>query len=147
MIAAMASCACAQSVFGDWSYVITNGTAAISAYQGGAGNAVVPNVIEQKPVTIVGVGANVDPSAKLTGLVVSDNVVTIGARAFENATNLTSLALGTNVRNIGRAAFGSAGKLTNVVIPDSVVTIGDFAFEKAANLSSLTLGTNVQSIG
>jgi Zn-dependent alcohol dehydrogenase len=113
LIASSALRSYAQAVFGDWSYVITNGNAAIVVYRGGVGSAVIPNAIEGKPVTIVGVGTNVDPTAKITDLVMPDGVVSIGPRAFENATNLTSLTLGSNVEMIGRAAFAGAGKLTN----------------------------------
>lgn len=80
----------------------------------------------------------------LTSVVNLDNIIIIGANAFEN-TNLTSINLGANLTEIGTDAF-SGTALSSINIPDSVTYIGGGAFSSTA-LTSITIPDSVISLG
>ena len=75
----------------------------------------------------------------------SDDV--IGAYAFKNCSDLTSLTLPSSVTRIGDYAFYNCSGLTSLTIPSSVTSIGMSAFEYCSSLTSLTLSSGVTSIG
>ena len=75
----------------------------------------------------------------------SDDV--IGAYAFKNCSDLTSLTLPSSVTRIGDYAFYNCSGLTSLTLPSSVTRIGDYAFYNCSGLTSLTLPSSVTSIG
>jgi hypothetical protein len=82
------------------------------------------------------------------GVITFDGDVTsIGAAAFVNLLNLTSIAIPNSVTIIGAGAFYWCCELTSVNIPNGVASIGYSAFETCARLTSVTIGNHVTSIG
>ena len=75
----------------------------------------------------------------------SDDV--IGAYAFKNCSDLTSLTLPSSVTRIGDYAFYNCSGLTSLTLPSSVTSIGEFAFMYCSGLTSLTIPSGVTSIG
>ena len=75
----------------------------------------------------------------------SDDV--IGAYAFKNCSDLTSLTLPSSVTRIGDYAFYNCSGLTSLTLPSSVTSIGEFAFMYCSGLTSLTISSGVTSIG
>ena len=75
----------------------------------------------------------------------SDDV--IGAYAFKNCSDLTSLTLPSSVTRIGDYAFYNCSGLTSLTLPSSVTSIGEFAFSYCSGLTSLTIPSGVTSIG
>ena len=55
-------------------------------------------------------------------------VTSIGDRAFDYCSWLTSVTIPNSVTSIGGYAFAVCSGLTSVTIPNSVTTIGDYAF-------------------
>ncbi len=74
-------------------------------------------------------------------------VTSIGERAFEDCTNLTSIDIPNSVTSIGEEAFVGCEALTSITIPDSVTTIGDYAFSGCDSLTSINIPNSVTSIG
>ena len=74
-------------------------------------------------------------------------VVTIGYRAFNWCTSLTSVTIPNSVTSIGDYAFYLCTSLTSVTIPNSVTTIGQGSFKDCSSLTSVTIGSSVRSIG
>ena len=74
-------------------------------------------------------------------------VTSIGASAFRDCSNLTSVTIPDNVTTIGKYAFEDCGSLTSVTIPDNVTTIGEYAFEYCGSLTSVTIPNSVTTIG
>ncbi len=75
---------------------------------------------------------------------VTYTVSSIGFKAFDNSTSLTSLTL-TNAVSIANKAFSNCSGLTSISLP-SVTSIGNNAFYSCTSLTSLSL-TNECSIG
>ena len=56
------------------------------------------------------------------------SVTSIGYRAFEDCTALTSVTIPNSVTSIGSKAFYYCSGLTSVTIPNSVTSISEYAF-------------------
>ena len=74
-------------------------------------------------------------------------VTSIGYRAFDYCTGLTSVTIPSSVTIIGNKAFSDCTGLTSVTIPNSVTSIGDYAFSWCSGLTSVTTSNSVTSIG
>lgn len=136
--------------FGNFIYEVVGGTSiTITGYDAAAepvGDIVIPETIEDKPVTSIGNNAFFNRDT-LTGVTIPGSVTTIGASAFRNCDGLEDLTIpASGLISIGNAAF-SACSLTGFTIPGSVTTIVSSAFQYCNNLSSLTIPSGVTSIG
>ena len=96
-------------------------------------------------------------SAKYTGDVtipgkvtydgVEYSVTSIGDKAFDDCSGLTSVVIPNSVTSIGNYAFYDCSGLTSVDIPNSVTSIGYSAFYGCRGLTSVTIPNSVTSIG
>ncbi len=89
----------------------------------------------------------------LKTLMVSDNITSIGNRAFYNCENLTSASLPTTLKTLGSGCFlykyenlGEVNGLTSIAIPNGLTEIGDGAFWGSA-VTSLTVPPSVETVG
>ena len=73
-------------------------------------------------------------------------VVRIGAYAFYQSRNLTSVTISSTVTQIGENAFDNCSGLMNLTIPNSVQIIYGSAFAHCSNLTTLTIGSGVEYI-
>ncbi|MBR1498583.1 MAG: leucine-rich repeat domain-containing protein [Bacteroidaceae bacterium] len=71
-------------------------------------------------------------------LTLSENITTIGEKAFFNCPALKSLALPSTLKLIGGEAFSYAN-IASLVIPESVDSIGEHAFENCKKLTSIRI--------
>ena len=70
----------------------------------------------------------------------------IPANAFENCSNLKSVAIGRKIAVIGRAAFKNCTALTEVTLGSEVGRIDEFAFEGCTALESIVMPAYVHQI-
>ena len=77
---------------------------------------------------------------------VAYSVTTIGAEAFYNCKELTSVSIPNSVKSIGNFAFDGCTGLTSVTIPNSVTSIGYSAFFNCSGLTSVTIPNSLTSI-
>ena len=84
---------------------------------------------------------------KVTEIIISNEITSIGNYAFHNCISLTSVTISDGVTNIGDSAFRNCSSLTSITIPESVTIIGDSAFRNCSSLTNITIPDSVISIG
>lgn len=92
-----------------------------------AGNVVVPDTINGKPVTAIGREAFAG-CEKMTSVTIPEGVTAIGERAFSRCTGLTEVRLPVSLIKIDNGAFFGCTTLTSIYIPVNVNGIGDAVF-------------------
>ena len=75
------------------------------------------------------------------------DITSIGAQAFRDCDNLTSVIIPNSVTSIGAQAFSFCSSLTSIDIPNSVTSIEDYVFSGCSSLTSVTISNSVTSIG
>lgn len=137
------------AVSGDWTYIVENGGATITASTA-RGAVTIPS--DLGGYHVLKVGNSYPPvfgpyNTTVTSVVIPSSVTSIGIQAFYGCESLPSVTIPNSVTTIGGGAFGDCRSLTNITIPNSVTNIGNGAFDYCINLTSITIGTNVTSIG
>ena len=74
-------------------------------------------------------------------------VTSVGFKAFNNCSLLTSISIPNSVTSIGNYAFNNCSALTSISIPEGVTSIGSRAFYGCSGLTSITIPTSVNRIG
>ena len=146
-------------VDGNWTYIIENDGATITAFGliGAPENVIdavtIPSELGGYAVKKLGGGMDsiFDYSIRdsVTSVNIPNSVLTIGSNAFKYCSGLTgTLTIPNSVTSIGDSAFYYCQRLTSIIIPNSVTTIGDNAFYECRGLTgTLTIPNSVTSIG
>ncbi|MCH5320699.1 MAG: leucine-rich repeat protein [Eubacterium sp.] len=126
-------------------YSVINDHVAITGYTGNDTNIVIPNEIENLPVTIIGNDAFADIS--VNSIQLPSKLEIIGNNAFRDCGLELMPYLPENLTSIGSYAFAYNNKLTDeLVIPGSVKAIKDYAFY-ATGFTSIKLNEGLISVG
>lgn len=116
-------------------YTISQEKVTITALNGVFnGTLTIPETIEGFPVRYIA-NAVFKNKTGLTGVILPDNLYTIGEQAFRGCTGLTVINLRYSLTSIGPAAFMGCTNLETIIIPPSVETIGVDAFTGCPNLT------------
>lgn len=78
-------------------------------------------------------------NTQLTGVAISSNIEVIDKNAFEGCTNIKEIAMFEGLTSIGSQAFKGCSKLVNVSVPDSVDTIENEAFANCSGIQTIEL--------
>ena len=97
------------------------------------------------PVTAIGAHA-FHNCYNLTSVTIPNSVTSIGNDAFYNCTSLTSVTIPNSAASIGERAFSGCSSLSSVAIPNSVTIIEIATFSSCASLSSVTIPNSVTYI-
>ena len=73
-------------------------------------------------------------------------VLKIGAYAFNNCTELTSVNMPASINEIGDHAFENCSALSNVTIPYAVTLIGPSAFKDCASITQINIPARVTEV-
>ena len=163
VVATMTFCAEAdtETVNGiKWHYTVKNGEASLERKESlkirgfyyaaipesTSGAITIPSTLGGYPVTSIGEKA-FEGCSSLTSVTIPNSVTSIGDLAFFGCSSLTSVTIPESVTSIGKFAFFGCSSLTSVTIPNSVTSIGDYAFQWCKSLKSVTIPERVTSIG
>ncbi len=91
--------------FSEYTWIVDNGEATITGYNGPGGNITLPSVLGGVPVTAIGTSA-FQYKAKLTGVTIPEGITEIGYDAFWACENLSSVNLPVSLQYIWHNAFG-----------------------------------------
>jgi hypothetical protein len=131
-----------RSVAGDFEIIVSNDAVEIVRYCGEETDIVIPEKINNLPVTVIGGRAFL--GNKLLSVTIPGSVTSIGNCAFYK-NRLTGVTIPDGVASIAEGAF-AYNRLTSVTIPDGVTAIGKCAFSKN-RLTSITIPNSVTTIG
>lgn len=87
------------------------------------------------------------PVNSISTVIINNGVTSIGNRAFEFCSNLTSVSIPNSVTRIGNFAFECCSHLVSVSIPNSVTRIGDAAFGSCTSLKTVDIPNSVVITG
>jgi hypothetical protein len=121
-------------------YTLTNGAVT-------NGNSCIGDVVIPAGVTSIGVQAF--SQSTITGVTIPASVTSIGNLAFYYASSLNTVtfAPGSQLKSVGNRAFDSATAITSIAIPEGVTSIGNGAFSYATALTAIAIPASVTSIG
>ena len=83
----------------------------------------------------------------ITEIHVGDGLTSVGAYAFKDARNVTTVVLPDTLTYIGSNGFSYCRALTEIVIPEGVTGIGEEAFSTCESLSNVSLPDGLKEIG
>jgi len=88
------------------------------------------------------------PPAKSGSYTIPTTVKHIGASAFDNCKNLTSILIPNTITSIGSYAFSYCSGITGTLtLPTTLKKLGDGAFYGCSNLTSVTIPASLTDIG
>lgn len=103
-----------------------------------ADNVVIPDTINNLPVTVIGIAAFKN-CTYLTTVSIPSSVEEISCYAFEGCTQLSSVTFSEGLKNIRSHAFCSCSSLTDITLPESVEKLGEGAFRNCQKLTKVTV--------
>lgn len=110
----------------------------------------IKTLIVQNGVTSIGKMAfyfdNINHS-NLEKMELSENLVTIGYRAFYNCSKLNDFNLPKNLAFLGEYAFQNCSSITELYIPETLTEIRPFTFSGCSGLTSVVIPEGVEEIG
>ena len=86
-------------------------------------------------------------NTNLTTVSLPDNLVEIGAFAFNECKNLASVALPESLTTLGDRAFYACKSLKTIKIPSGITIIPDSCFYECSSLESVTIPEGVTAVG
>ena len=148
LLASALQTAVGQIVEGQWTYIVENGGATITA-SSATGDVTIPSVLGGYAVTRLGLGYEqpIFPEETVTSITIPNSVTSIGDSAFAGCFSLTSITIPSSVTSIGYGAFFDCRSLTSITIPNSVTRIEEAMFLGCYALASITIPNSVTSIG
>ncbi|MBQ7189426.1 MAG: leucine-rich repeat protein, partial [Kiritimatiellae bacterium] len=159
------------TLYSEWKYTVSNGTATITETTHKTGNVTIPDSLNGYPV--IGIGSNVfNGCSSLMSVTIPTSVTSVGSNAFMGCTGLTTVSVpwslntplstlfpdayanltsvtmtGTTPTTIVADLYKGCTKLKSATIPSTVTSIGASAFYGCSSLTSVTIPNSVTSIG
>lgn len=89
--------------------------------------------------SVLHVGKQAFSYSELTGITIPDNVLDIGANAFEGCFSITTASLGNGLTAIADSTFWNCRALSSVTMGTNVETLGTGAFAECFSLATIIL--------
>lgn len=139
------SCGKQTSPVEDFTYEFEEGTVKITGYVGTDREIVIPDTIEERPVTTIGEEAF--QGYDLVSVTFPDTLQTIESDAFTECTNLKSVEIPEGVTEIGSHAFEKCKELVDINLPDRLTILSNDIFSDCVSLENIVIPDNVEEIG
>lgn len=133
-------CKSESSSIEDFEYEIMDGEVSITGYVGTDRDIYIPEMIEQRPVTVV--GDHAFEGYDLKKIVFPESLLTIGESAFEDCVCLEEIQFSKSILYINSNAFRNCDTLKNVDLPENLLTLGASTFTDCDSLEFLQLPEN-----
>ena len=126
----------------DFTYEFRDGEAYITGYTGADLEIIIPDMINERPVTHIGEEAFAEYD--LTKIVLPDTITYIDNSAFRACHNLKDVTLSKNLKEIDYFAFYDCTSLEKIVLPDSVEKLSaQGTFGGCDNLQEVTMSESL----
>ena len=84
---------------------------------------------------------------RIKDVIIQPGVTSIGAYAFWDCYEMSSISIPSSVNRIGESAFAYCDALTNITIPDGITQIENETFSQCYSLTGITLPKSLMKIG
>lgn len=122
----------------DFEYEILDGGVTITKYTGNATDVVIPDTIEDVPVTKIGF-LSFEAKFDVVSVTLPETTEVICEGAFMDCSSMQSINIPESVTSIERSAFAACTSLESLVIPASVKSIEMEAFTACESMTSLEI--------
>ncbi len=120
----------------DFEYTVSDdGRVGIEKYIGESKDVVIPEKIDDKPVTAIGINAFAE--SDIESVVIPDTVTTIWNNAFANCKKLHTVDMGNGVETLIQKTFSGCEKLENLKLSPNLKQSDDAAFSGCKSLKEL----------
>ena len=126
-------------------YSVNGSNITITAYAGLDTTITIPDSIENKPVTVIGANAFFN-QINVTSVTLGKNVKSIEKKAFYNCIGLETVVMNQNETFIYDNAFYNCISLVNVEMSQSVSALEANSFYNCISLAGFTFGKNISKI-
>ena len=126
----------------DFTFTRSDSTVTITGYVGESLNVVIPTQVVKNGIyySVTAIGAEAFCNRRdLTSVTIPEGVTVIGERAFFGCEGLTSIAIPEGVTSLGEGAFAYCAALASIEIPASVTSIGNGVLVGCTNLTSIVV--------
>lgn len=130
----------------EFNYEIYDSYIKVTKYLSEDVEAVIPEEIDGKPVTVIGSFCFYQ-TAEIISVEIPETVTTIESQAFYCATKLTSVEVPDSVEIIGERAFAWCSSLVNISLGEGISEIPDYCFNSCTSLETFAVGDNIKQIG
>ena len=126
-----------------YQYILSDGKATLTKYDGLGGNVVIPSTLDGYPVTAIGNNAFKDKT-NITAVTVPEGVTSIAQNAFKNCSNLETVTLPSTIETVGENAFYGCDKISAVNVADIAKWCAVSFYDYSSN--PLALGDNFDKL-
>lgn len=154
--------------YNNYTFDSVQGGVNIISYIGSNTDVIIPEKITGEDV--ISISDEAFKGSKIHSVVIPDTVITIGDRAFEDCSLLSSVTIGNGVTTLGDSLFESCHLLSDISIgnsvtklskkmfydckalaeielPDNIVSIDDQAFDSCSSISTFNIPDSIENIG
>jgi hypothetical protein len=121
------------------------GEGLIISYKGNDKKVVIPDKINGRPVSVIGI--NAFKLSNIESVIIPDTVTKINDSAFFNCSELTEIIFGKNIKEIGTSAFAKCTALKEIKLPANLETLKLESFKECSALESVTIPKTLTTWG